>query len=141
VDFDVFKGTLEELYALAGGTAPAPVKYTIKAGDTFEAIARNFNVSLSELLSANPHLVLAGTVLTIPQPAGAGEEPDDPDDPIDIPDDPVVPVDVVTYVVKAGDTLTAIALKFGSSVKAIADFNHIQDPNLIYVGQVLKIPK
>jgi LysM repeat protein len=47
----------------------------------------------------------------------------------------------VTYTVKPGDTLSAIALRFGSSVKSIADANHIPDPNRISVGQVLVIPK
>jgi nucleoid-associated protein YgaU len=30
---------------------------------------------------------------------------------------------------------------FGLSIKALADANHIPDPNLINVGQVLTIPK
>ena len=46
-----------------------------------------------------------------------------------------------TYVVKAGDTLYAIALKYGTTVQKIADANHITNVNLIYVGQVLIIPK
>ena len=38
VDFDVFKGTLEQLYALAGETAPSASKYTVKTGDTLKNI-------------------------------------------------------------------------------------------------------
>lgn len=45
-----------------------------------------------------------------------------------------------TYVVKAGDTLTKIANKFNTTVKAIADLNKIEDPNIIITGQKLKIP-
>jgi LysM repeat protein len=56
------------------------------------------------------------------------------------PGDPVGSTNPVQYTVKSGDTLTAIASKFGSSAKAIADFNHVQDPNLIHIGQVLNIP-
>jgi polysaccharide deacetylase family sporulation protein PdaB len=46
-----------------------------------------------------------------------------------------------TYVVKAGDTLYAIALKYGTTVQKIAEANHITNVNLIYVGQVLIIPR
>ncbi len=45
-----------------------------------------------------------------------------------------------TYVVKSGDTLGAIAKRFGVSVQSIASLNNISDPNKISVGQVLKIP-
>jgi LysM repeat protein len=42
--------------------------------------------------------------------------------------------------VKPGDTLTAIAAKFGTTVAAIVAANNITNPNLISVGQVLVIP-
>ena len=44
-----------------------------------------------------------------------------------------------TYTVKAGDTLSAIAAKYGTTVNALVKKNGISNPNLIYVGQVLKI--
>lgn len=44
-----------------------------------------------------------------------------------------------TYTVKAGDTLSAIAAKYGTTVDALAKKNGISNPNLIYAGQVLKI--
>lgn len=47
----------------------------------------------------------------------------------------------VTYTVKAGDTLTAIAKKYGTTVKAIKELNDIKDVNLIFVGQKIKIPE
>jgi len=46
----------------------------------------------------------------------------------------------ITYTVKSGDTLYAIALKYGVTVQQIADANHITNINLIYPGQVLIIP-
>jgi len=46
-----------------------------------------------------------------------------------------------TYVVKAGDTLSAIGIKYNVPWKKIASFNHIKNPNLIYAGTTLKIPK
>ena len=47
----------------------------------------------------------------------------------------------ITYTVKRGDTLSQIAAKYGTTVKAIAAENAIKNVNLIYVGQKLKITK
>ncbi|TWK39685.1 hypothetical protein CHCC20347_4441 [Bacillus paralicheniformis] len=44
-----------------------------------------------------------------------------------------------TYTVKKGDTLSEIAQKYGTTVKALQSLNNIKDPNKIYVGQKLKI--
>ncbi len=44
-----------------------------------------------------------------------------------------------TYVVKPGDTLSAIAAKYGTTYQEIATKNGISNPNLIYPGQILKI--
>lgn len=45
----------------------------------------------------------------------------------------------ITYTVKKGDTLSAIAAKYGTTVKAIAAENKISNVNMIRVGQKLKI--
>lgn len=52
---------------------------------------------------------------------------------------PTPPVTHVTYTVKPGDTLYAIAVKYGTTVQAISAANDISNPNLIQVGQVLII--
>lgn len=44
-----------------------------------------------------------------------------------------------TYTVVAGDTLSGIAAKFGTTYQKIAADNNIANPNLIHPGQVLKI--
>lgn len=44
-----------------------------------------------------------------------------------------------TYTVRAGDNLSAIAAKYGTTYQALAAKNGIANPNLIYPGQVLKI--
>lgn len=45
-----------------------------------------------------------------------------------------------TYKVQPGDTLTAIAARFGTSVAKLAALNNIANPSLLRVGQVLKLP-
>ena len=49
------------------------------------------------------------------------------------------PVRFQTYYVRKGDTLTAIAKRFGTTVQQIVADNNIKNPNLIYVAQALKI--
>lgn len=45
-----------------------------------------------------------------------------------------------TYTVKSGDSLSAIASKFGTTSRAIADLNGIKVTTTLHIGQVLKIP-
>ena len=45
-----------------------------------------------------------------------------------------------THKVKPGDTLSEIGEKYGVSWKAIAKLNDIENPDLIFPGQVFKIP-
>lgn len=44
-----------------------------------------------------------------------------------------------TYTVKAGDTLSDIAKKYGLTVDKLVKLNGIKDKNKIYVGQILKL--
>lgn len=53
---------------------------------------------------------------------------------------PQPPVSGKTYTVVKGDTLSEIAQKYGTTVDILAQLNGIKDPNLIVVGQVLKLP-
>ena len=45
-----------------------------------------------------------------------------------------------TYTVVKGDTLSEIAAKYGTTVDTLVQLNGISNPNLIVVGQVLKLP-
>lgn len=138
VDLDLFNGTLEDLYKFTGAkmiteTPKVPQKHTVVAGDSFESIANKYGVTVRELVNANPQLMKSGDALTIPVavaiPAesasnsggGASSGPK-------------------THIVKSGDSLYNIAIKYGTTVAAIASLNSIADPNNIKVGQTLKIP-
>ncbi|MFI5255571.1 MAG: LysM peptidoglycan-binding domain-containing protein, partial [Candidatus Limnocylindrales bacterium] len=45
-----------------------------------------------------------------------------------------------TYTVKSGDTLGNIASRFGTTVAKLKALNNISNSDLIYIGEVLKIP-
>jgi peptidoglycan DL-endopeptidase LytE len=45
-----------------------------------------------------------------------------------------------SYTVVAGDTLWGLSLRFGTTVAALAELNHIANENLIYAGEVLTLP-
>lgn len=44
-----------------------------------------------------------------------------------------------SYTVCKGDTLSSIAMRFGTSVWWLLQVNHISNPNHIYAGQVLRV--
>ena len=47
--------------------------------------------------------------------------------------------DKLIYTVKSGDTVTKIAKQYGTSVQEIARLNGLENPNIIYVGQKLRV--
>lgn len=47
---------------------------------------------------------------------------------------------IISYVIRPGDTLTAIAQRFGTTILNIARLNGITDSNIIYAGQTIRIP-
>ncbi|NOX60625.1 MAG: LysM peptidoglycan-binding domain-containing protein [Chloroflexi bacterium] len=120
--------------------------YTVKSGDTFWRIARNYKISLTTLLAANPTVNPArlsiGQRLLIPQskalrrttPRFAARVRATPRP------SPTARGDVITYVVRPGDTIWRIATEYGVSVKALMQANRIGQPNMLVVGQVLVIP-
>jgi len=91
--------------------------------------------------SATPHRspVASGAPVVTARPVGsappiASEQPPNP------PASAQPSTSGATYKVKSGDTLNAIAARFGTTVKVLVNLNHIADPSKIHVGQVLKLP-
>jgi LysM repeat protein len=118
--------------AAAAAPAPAPEQlYTVRSGDTLSGIALRYGASTSALMSRNginnPNLLRVGQQLVIPAGVGAGTPAP-------------VPAQPRTHVVQAGDTLIAIAVRYGSSSAAIASANGITNRNLLRLGQRLVIP-
>jgi GH25 family lysozyme M1 (1,4-beta-N-acetylmuramidase)/LysM repeat protein len=132
VDLNVFNGFLEELYKFADSqitteNGQSVKRHTVLAGDSFESIANKYGVTVRELVGANPQLLKTGDQLTVPVavsiPAENGAGPGQR-----------------THTVKAGENLTVIAIKYGTTVAAIASANNIVNINSVSVGQVLIIP-
>lgn len=118
--------------------APTPpatgTTYTVRAGDTLYAIATRYGTTVARIAQANNisnvNLIRVGQVLKIPGTATT---------PAPTPK-PTPPATTTTYTVRAGDTLSAIAARYKTTVARIAQANNIRNVNLIRVGQVLKIP-
>jgi len=46
----------------------------------------------------------------------------------------------IEYTIQSGDTLWDLSKKYNTTVEKLAEFNNIENPNLIYAGATLKIP-
>jgi len=135
------------------GTAPARAagSYTVQPGDSLFSISARFNVSISELATINKiydvNAIYPGQVLILP--AALGAQPVQqapvygPPAPIIYPSGTVVTTTTTYtyYVVQPGDTLASIAARFGSTASAILSANYLPNPNLLYIGVRLVVPK
>lgn len=96
--------------------------YTVKSGDTLSKIAGYYDVTVSDILAANPSItnpswIYVGQKITIPSSK------------------------FVKYTVRSGDTFGGIAAKFQISIAELKKANpQITDISRIYVGQILMIP-
>lgn len=97
--------------------------YTVKRGDTLYSIAKQYDVSIDDLLEYNQ---LFNTILTIGQQLVIPIEDNSSDNNI-------------VYVVKNGDTLYSIAKRYNVDVDLLKNYNNLDD-NMIAVGQKLTIP-
>ena len=50
------------------------------------------------------------------------------------------PKEYIEYTVKPGDTLSSIARAYGTTWKVLAEYNRLDDPDLIIDGQIIRIP-
>jgi murein DD-endopeptidase MepM/ murein hydrolase activator NlpD len=127
----------QQLVIPASGAASVPAvsppvilsaDYIVQPGDTLSLIAQRFNTAVETIAQANgivnPNLIFVGQSLAVPTPEGA----------------PPLPSPTVIHVVQPGETLARIALRYNTTVWAVAQINDLSNPNLIHVGQRLVIP-
>jgi LysM repeat protein len=115
---------------LADAATPAGrTTYVVQSGDTLSGIALRFGTDVTTLVRLNritdPDLVLAGTVLVVPAPVYRAPAPTPR---------------AVTYTVKPGDTIWAIAAGTGTTVEALLAANDLGADARIRPGQVLALP-
>ncbi len=132
------------LLLIGGALAPqafaAPLQeqalYVVSPGDTLTAIAARYGVSTSALAQANgisnPNRIYVGQKLVIPSASTSGSSPAAPKPPSQAPATGI-------YIVQAGDTLSKIAARYGTTVQNLMSLNGLTNANFIWVGQRLKV--
>ncbi|WP_105204270.1 LysM peptidoglycan-binding domain-containing protein [Neobittarella massiliensis] len=121
----IYPGQVLRILCEGGGTGSGGSgTYTVQAGDTLWDIARYYGTTVSALAATNgiedPSLIFPGQVLIIPG-GGTGS------------------IGNGYYTIVWGDTLWDLARRFGTTVSYLAELNGIQDPNLIYAGETIRI--
>lgn len=131
---NVLLGTVGALGLFAVGTQTANAStVTVKQGDTVWNLAQKYGVSISNLESSNTSikkvsstvdLIYSGQQLNLSGQKKATTTTTD---------------SASSYVVKSGDTLSAIAAKYGISVDKLVKANGIQNQDFLLVGQKLTL--
>lgn len=104
--------------------------YIVQPGDTLSEIASRYGTTVQELVAinhlANANLIFPGETLRVTtnstvhgsETRGTGS---------------------ITYTVRRGNTLSQIANAYGVTVSHIVEMNNLQNPDLIYPGEKLRI--
>lgn len=130
-------------------TFSAPFTYTVQNGDYLALLVERFALGddgVALILLLNPYneekgigidpatqVIVPGQVIVLPNPG------------MPLPTATPIPPDLprgtlIDYTVQAGDSLGSIADKFNSTIDDIIEKNGIDNPNELFVGQLLQIP-
>ena len=117
-------------------TAPSAATHTVIAGDTVYAIAIAYGTSVDAVLAANgltrASIIYPGQTLAV----SGGSAPAAPAAPAVV-TTPTATGATRTHTVVAGDTVFAIARKYGTSTQAVFALNGLASSSVIYPGQQL----
>jgi len=100
------------------------VTYTVRPGNTLYAIGQFFGTTVKDLAHVNglvpPYTIYPGQEL-------------------------IIPIEEITspryYVVRPGDTIVSIADRYGLEIDDLLNLNRLENPNIIYPGQILRLTK
>lgn len=117
----------------APGT-PGIGQHVVQFGEGLYGIALRYGTTVENLAAlnniTNPNLIRVGTILRVPTtgvsptpPPGGG------------------PITGVTHIVQPGETIFRIGLRYNVTVTVLARANGLSNPNLIYPGQRLIVPR
>jgi murein DD-endopeptidase MepM/ murein hydrolase activator NlpD len=111
--------------AAESGGPLRPAFHVVQRGETLLSIARRYGTTVDAITHANgiadPRRVYVGQQLLVPGELGPVES-------------------WSAHIVQAGETLTAIAARYGMSPRSLALSNRIVNPHLLHAGQVLQLP-
>lgn len=111
---------LGDVFGGGQGTKKDIIDYIVQPGDTFQSIAESNGISVNTLLWANElslsSVIKTGQTLTI------------------------LPADGILHVVKLGDTVGAIALKYKAGLDDVIAFNSLASQDDIYIGDIVIVP-
>jgi LysM repeat protein len=132
----------------SAGAGTSLVSYIVQWGDTLSSIGQHFGITIQALVAANgiadPARIQTGQQLVIPaavdNPAAAAAAPPASGGQATTGVVQASAVSGAGYVVRMGDTLSAIGQRFGVTVEALAAANNIAAGSLIRIGQQLVIP-
>jgi LysM repeat protein len=129
-----------------GGGQVGSTEYIVQRGDTLSRIAQRFNTTVAALAQlnniVNPNRIQVGQRLIVPGTGGAVATATSPAPTATSQSPAPVPTtrQPATYIVQPGDTLFRLSIRFNISLQSLVSANNIQNPNIIFVGQVLNIP-
>lgn len=95
--------------------------YVIQPGDTLDKISKEFGISKNTIVNSNDSITLSGK-LTVGDVIV------------------ILPIEGLSYQVKKGDTVGGLAIKFNSSSKEILEYNDIDKPSDLRIGDTIVIP-
>lgn len=117
------------------------ILHTVRSGDTVSGLATLYSSTVDAIAQANSlsnaGLIYVGQVLVIPVRGDANRPPTFTPAPTQ---SGGTGGPIGSYTVRSGDTLFSIGLRFNTTVAALALLNNIVNPNLIFAGQVLRLP-
>lgn len=122
-------------------TGMASFDHVVAGGESLWVLAQRYATTPQAIARANhittPDLIQIGKTLHIP---GNAVPPPPATAPASGGPAVVPPAPTVIHAVTPGESLNLIASRYSVSIDALAAFNGIANPNLIQIGQVLKVP-